>query len=197
VEAIDGTGTIGQVCIPPCPHKEDGEPARPVHIHSFRSFLQTALSCTGNFDEEIGPRLDAAGEFTGPFHQGLLDVCIDQYHNGNHSQAVANAGQELERDLKDKLDDYQDFPASDMMAQVFNSEDPELLLSSDADQQQGIQVLFQGAIKALRNPLTHGYPDPETDTYPDRVTRRHARDILYFFDYLYLILDEADYTEDT
>lgn len=195
INALNGPNTIGTVTIPPRQRTEESGAGQPIHIYSFSSFLHSALSCAGHFGDDLSPRLDAAGEFTGPLREDLHEVCVRHYSDGNHAEAILNAGQQLERNLKDHLDDYRDDSASDLMGRVFNSTDPVLRLSTDADEQLGIQFLFQGAIKALRNPLTHNNPRPETGRFPDRITRRHARDALYFFDLLYLIIEEGERTD--
>jgi hypothetical protein len=41
----------------------------------------------------------------------------------------------------------------------------------------------------LRNPLTHRDPSQEPDQYLGSFSRRYARDILYFYDLLFLLLE--------
>lgn len=196
ISAKNGSNTIGTVKIPPRSTTEASGSDRPTHLFAFNAFLHSALSCAGHFDSHPGPRLDAAGEFTGPLRPEIRDLCVPQYNRGNHSEAILNAGQQVERSIKDLLGGYEDVSGTSLMATVFRETDPVLRLSEDDEEQKGVRFLFQGAIKALRNPLTHRTPRPGTGRFPDTITPRHARDALYFFDLLYLILEEAERTDE-
>ncbi|WP_434523206.1 TIGR02391 family protein [Halorubrum sp. AS12] len=187
--------TVGEVHVPPQGRTNDDADNYPRHIHSFKSFLQTVLSCTQNYTDDDWPRLDGAGEFTGPLDSRLADMSLERYHAGDHVQAIAAGAQELERILKQRFPEYEDDSAANLMPKVFKPDagsDSFLKFSTDSDQQQGIQFLYQGLVAAYRNPLTHTHPSADSEEFPNEISRRQARDVLYYLDLLYLLLEEGE-----
>lgn len=189
-QSVDEDLTIGKAVIPAAHQSDDGEePAFPVHHHEFELLLRTALHCVENELNSSGPRLDVAGEFSGPLDESLRSGSLPLYLDNNGAKATSMAGQALDRELRSIAEADPNKSTTNLIGELFDGDPPVLRASEVDNENKGVQFLLQGALMGLRNPLTHRDPSHEPDQYLGSFSRRYARDILYFHDLLFLLLE--------
>lgn len=120
--------------------------------------------------EEVGIDAETAAKATFKglnLHQRILDSCEDLYNDGHYAEAVFNASKTLVNFVKEKSRKH-DLDGSSLMTTVFSKKNPvlafnELSNQSEADEQEGMMHLFQGAVLGIRNPRGHEnlYDTPE------------------------------------
>jgi uncharacterized protein (TIGR02391 family) len=187
-DGIDST----RAQVPASPECTDGEYRTQEYIHLLAVLINIAIA---SIDPQ-GPTelLDVQGEFSGPIDE-YLDEAVDLYRQGNHFSAVRTACQDLEDQVRSRAQQPENLRGNDLMFQTFSPGSPVLQVSDEEGEQQGVMHLYQGAMLALRNPTAHRTPDPTESRYLDQFSQRHARNIIYYLDFLSQLLDHAELTD--
>jgi len=182
--------TVGSASIPASTSRMEHEPGSSRYHHEFDLLLRTALQCVREDAGQSNRRLDMAGEFSGPLHEELHEGCVSHYLGQRGAQAVTVAAQSLEHRIREEANAPEQ-RSSNLFGALFSEGSPRFEASSHSSEQNGVRMLFQGAVQAIRNPLAHRDPQYGTgeSRYLDSFSQRYARDMLYFYDLLYLLLE--------
>jgi hypothetical protein len=182
--------TVGSASIPASTSRTEQEQVSSRHHHEFDLLLRTALQCVTEDDGQSNRHLDIAGEFSGPLHEDLHEGCVSHYLGQRGAHAVTVAAQSLEHRIREEANAPEQ-RSSNLFGALFSEGSPRFEASSLSHEQEGVRMLFQGAVKAIRNPLAHRDPESATgeSRYLDSFSQRYARDMLYFYDLLYLLLE--------
>lgn len=112
-----------------------------------------------------GRALKAFGELE--IHPEILRATSKLFHDGSYSNAVEDACKVLDGLVKIRSG-KDDLSGSKLMTTVFSPKNPilkfnELITETDASEQEGMMLLFHGAMLAIRNPRAHHIieDDPE------------------------------------
>lgn len=187
--SVDDDLPIGTAVIPACRITDENEPNDAEHHYEFDLLLRTALHCVEGDILINANRIDVAGEFSGPLHRDLQDNCLGLYFEGSGTRAASVAGQTLDQRIRELADPPPGKSTRNLVGELFDNDPPRIEFSTYSSENQGVQFLIQGALMALRNPLTHREPSPDGERFLDSFTQRYARDILYFYDLLFLLFE--------
>ncbi|MCC7051778.1 MAG: TIGR02391 family protein [Gemmatimonadaceae bacterium] len=96
-------------------------------------------------------------------HPRISDVASDLFVDGYHSEAVFAASKALINYVKDRSGRH-DLDGTGLVRTVFSKNAPILSFNAladqtDADEQEGMMHLFEGAVMAIRNPGGHSFPE--------------------------------------
>ncbi|WP_410767508.1 TIGR02391 family protein [Haloferax sp. DFSO60] len=192
---LNGDTEVGESLIPSSKKVIEGsDGASHEHLYELDFLLHMAIRCS-EYPTEARRALDHMGEFTGPIHHRLSPKCVSQYYAGDYGDAIAQAGQGLEKEIRSRFDANPDERFENLLGKLFSSDDPSLLASEDENKQEKVRDLFQSTNGALRNPFTHNDPDAVDHTYLKPFSKRHARDVLFLYDFLHLLVEQMDTSE--
>lgn len=193
---LKGDTEVGESLIPSSKKVTDqpGD-ASHEHLHELDFLLHMAIRCS-EYPTETRRALDHMGEFTGPLHHRLSSKCVDQYYAGNYGDAVGQAGQGLEKEIRARFNADPSKKFENLLGELFSGDDPQLFASKDSQKQDKVRDMFQSTNGALRNPFTHNDPEAVDHNYLMRFSKRYARDVLFFYDFLYLLVEQMDASED-
>ncbi len=95
-------------------------------------------------------------------HPRIAEVATRLFRDGHHWDAVFAASKALVNYVKELSNRY-DLDGVDLMRKVFSKNNPILRFNdlkdqTDADEQEGLMHLFEGAVLAIRNPGGHDFP---------------------------------------
>lgn len=116
-------------------------------------------------------------------HPLVQKIAGELYNNGHYRQAILDTYIALVDAVKVKSAKYE-LDNTPLMQTVFSPKSPKLIVSKDADEQQGFMWLFSGAVMAIRNPKAHRLIE-QTD--PQR-----ALEWLSFASVLLRVLDDSE-----
>ncbi len=96
-------------------------------------------------------------------HPRILDVSRELFLDGHPQEAVFSAAKALVNYVKERSGRH-DLDGADLVRTVFSKKSPllafnELKDQTDADEQEGMMHLFEGAVLAIRNPGGHSFPE--------------------------------------
>lgn len=96
-------------------------------------------------------------------HPRIADVANDLFMDGYHSEAVFAASKALVNYVKERSGKH-DLDGTNLVRTVFSKNSPILSFNAmadqtDADEQEGMMHLFEGAVMAIRNPGGHSFPE--------------------------------------
>ena len=96
-------------------------------------------------------------------HAKIAGVCSQLYQDGHYSDAVFAASKALINFVKEKSGQL-DLDGAPLVRTVFSPKAPLLAFNdlsdqSDADEQEGMMHLFEGAVLGIRNPRGHAFLD--------------------------------------
>ncbi len=96
-------------------------------------------------------------------HPRILDVSRDLFLDGYHWEAVFAAAKALVNYVKERSGKH-DLDGAALMRTVFSKNSPLLAFNdlsdqTDADEQEGMMHLFEGAVLGIRNPGGHAFPE--------------------------------------
>jgi len=100
-------------------------------------------------------------------HPRIAEVATRLFRDGHHWDAVFAASKALVNYIKELSNRY-DLDGADLMRKVFSKNSPILKFNdlkdqTDADEQEGLMHLFEGAVLAIRNPGGHAFPQGPAD----------------------------------
>jgi len=121
------------------------------------------------------------------FHPKILEASESLFKTKHYAQAILEAFKAVNNFVKQKTGLALD--GKDLMAQVFNKEDPiiklnELRTQSERDEQEGFRFLFMGAMVGIRNPKAH-----------DIVVQEDPYKTLEYLGFASLLLKKIDFWE--
>ena len=130
---------------------------------------------------------DSFNECIIKFHPKVEEVSLELLNNGHYSEAIFEAVKALNHYVKDKANITGD-DLFNAMGKAFKVDNPiiklnKLVSQSDKDEQDGFRFLFQGAMRAIRNPKAH-----DTHKLKDR---NKAIEYLAFLSLLFRKTDEG------
>jgi len=131
---------------------------------------------------------DSFDEYSIKFHPKVEEVSHELFKDGHYSQAIFEAVKTLNNYVKDKAN-ITDADLFSAMGKAFKVDKPIIKLNklvslSDKDEQDGFRFLFQGAMRAIRNPKAH-----DTHKLKDR---NKAIEYLAFLSLLFRKTDEGE-----
>jgi len=96
-------------------------------------------------------------------HPRILEVTRELFLDGYHSEAVFAAAKALVNYVKERSGRH-DLDGAPLMRAVFSRNAPVLSFNemkdqTDADEQEGMMHIFEGAVLAIRNPGGHSFPE--------------------------------------
>lgn len=96
-------------------------------------------------------------------HSRIRDIARDLFLDGHPWEAVFAAAKALVNYVKERSNRH-DLDGAPLVRAVFSRNDPILAFNdlsdqTDADEQEGMMHLFEGAILAIRNPGGHSFPE--------------------------------------
>src|ERR1051325_1327295 len=99
-------------------------------------------------------------------HPRISDVAADLFEDGHPWEAVFAASKALVNYVKERSGRH-DLDGANLVRTVFSKSNPVLVFNdlkdqTDADEQEGIMHLFEGAVLAIRNPGGHSFPEGST-----------------------------------
>lgn len=110
--------------------------------------------------------------------------CGDLIRNGNFEEAIRNAFVLLEESLRTAVNDKQKRTGTNLALYAFDPDTGPLAkhLGRTKQERMGLQGLYAGAFRLLRNPTAHTFIEYDPN---------EARSILYFINFLLILLDKA------
>ena len=96
-------------------------------------------------------------------HPRIADVSRELFFDGHHWEAVFAAAKALVNFVKERSGQH-DLDGAALVRRVFSRNEPLLTFNNlsdqtDADEQEGMMHLFEGAVLAIRNPGSHSFPE--------------------------------------
>ena len=90
-------------------------------------------------------------------HPKVIEKCEDLLRSGHFDHAVEDAFKLVETYVRDAICADQNVFGVDLMSKALGGEDPPLRISDVKAEQEGVHLLFRGAIAAFKNPHSHRF----------------------------------------